>query len=326
MGSSLGIVAIGRNEGSRLQRCLQSALRETARVVYVDSGSTDGSQAMAQAAGASVVTLNTQVGFTAARARNAGFLELQLSQDPPEFVHFVDGDCELFPGWVERALALMQTDQQLAVVCGRNRERHPDASPYNRLCDIEWDTPVGPARACGGNALMRCSALTAVNGFREDLIAGEEPELCVRLRAAGWRIYRHPADMTWHDADIHSFSQWWKRSRRAGHAFAEGHAMHGAAPEAHFRRQMVRPWIWIVLVPLVLAFAAWTLGSWALAGLLIYPVQLLRQSLRKPAGAPLRWRGPAFLLLSKVAELQGQLGYWLQRLTRRRPALIEYKR
>ena len=109
----------------------------------------------------------------------------------------------------------------------RVRERHPDASPYNKLCDIEWNTPVGDAKSCGGDAMMRVSAFRQVGGFDAGVIAGEEPELCVRLRANGWTLERINAEMTLHDAAMTRFSQFWKRAKRAGHAYAEGAAVHG---------------------------------------------------------------------------------------------------
>src|SRR5689334_4384058 len=73
---SIGVVAIGRNEGERLRVCLESALRASPDVVYVDSGSTDGSVAMAKQLGVHVVELDLTIPFTAARARNAGFEKL----------------------------------------------------------------------------------------------------------------------------------------------------------------------------------------------------------------------------------------------------------
>lgn len=325
MAVSVGFVVIGRNEGARLQRSLRSAVREGGRVVYVDSGSTDGSTELARAEGAVVVPLDMQRSFTAARARNAGLVVLLASDAPPEFVHFIDGDCELASGWVQAAVALMQCDPQIAVVCGRRRERHPATSIYNQLCDIEWNTPIGPSRSCGGDALMRVSAFTEVRGFREDLIAGEEPELCVRLRAAGWRVYRHDADMTWHDAAMSRFSQWWQRSKRAGHAFAAGNALHGSPPEAHCRREMLRPWLWVVGVPLLIISGVVAQGPAALLGLLVYPAQVARQALGTAPDSALRWLRPALLLLGKVAELQGQLSYWRTRLAGRPAQLIEYK-
>ena len=65
---SIGVVAIGRNEGDRLRVCLTSALRDSNHVVYVDSGSTDGSVAMVRELGATVVELDLSIPFTAARA------------------------------------------------------------------------------------------------------------------------------------------------------------------------------------------------------------------------------------------------------------------
>src|SRR3954469_23114936 len=123
-----GVVAIGRNEGERLRVCLESALRASAHVVYVDSGSTDGSVAMARQLGAHVVELDMSTPFTAARARNAGVVKLIEIVPDVEFVQFVDGDCEIVDGWLARALSECCANPQAAVVCGRRRERFPDAS------------------------------------------------------------------------------------------------------------------------------------------------------------------------------------------------------
>ena len=178
---SIAAIVIGRNEGARLVACLD-ALAHVSPVIYVDSGSTDGSVAAAQARGAQVVQLDMSQPFTAARARNAG---LAVLPDGTELVQFLDGDCVVQPGWLAQAQAFLAGHAQVAVVCGRRREMHPEASVYNRLIDAEWDTPVGKAKACGGDALMRLAPLRAVGGYRDDLIAGEEPELCVRLRQGG---------------------------------------------------------------------------------------------------------------------------------------------
>ena len=188
--AKIGIVAIGRNEGERLKSCLRSVVGTAGRVVYVDSGSTDRSVDAARAIGADVVALDMQVPFTAARARNEGLRRLRRGSPNLAYVQFIDGDCEIIAGWLERAAAFLDTHPDVALVCGRRHERYPKGSIYNMLCDIEWDTAVGEAKACGGDVLMRIDALEAVNGYRADLIAGEEPELCVRLRIAGWRRIR----------------------------------------------------------------------------------------------------------------------------------------
>ena len=200
-----GAVAIGRNEGARLARCLES-LSTAAALVYVDSGSTDGSAQLALDHGADVIELDMTIPFTAARARNAGFKRIREIAPDLLYVQFIDGDSELIGGWAERALSFMEMHADVGAACGRLHERHPERSIYNWLCEREWERPVGEVRACGGIALMRVKALEAVGGFREDLIAGEEPELCVRLRAKGWRIWRLDTDMALHDAAMNRFA------------------------------------------------------------------------------------------------------------------------
>lgn len=310
-------VLIGRNEGARLVAALASVPPWVAPVVYVDSGSTDGSVAAAEAAGARVVRLDLSRPFTAARARNAGFAA--LVPDMPDYVQFMDGDCSLAPGWIETARAFLEATPRAAVACGRRRERFPQASVYNRLCDAEWDTPVGRTRSCGGDALIRASAFAAVGGFDPSLIAGEEPELCVRLRAAGWEIWRLDAEMTLHDAAMHRFSQWWKRMRRGGHAFAEGAAMHGRPPERHFVREVRSALAWGAALPAVALLGAVAVSPWMLLLLLAWPAQILRLAPR------LGLTRAAFLTLGKLPEAIGIAEYWLRRAARRPAGLIEYK-
>ena len=321
-----GVVLIGRNEGARLVAALAAIPETVERVVYVDSGSTDGSVAAARAAGAEVVELDLSTPFTAARARNEGFARLREIA-PVELVQFIDGDCALQPGWLRTATAFLAETPGCAVVCGRRRERFPQASVYNRLCDLEWDTPVGEARACGGDALMRAEVFEAMGGYDPAVIAGEEPELCQRLRRAGWTIWRIDAEMTLHDADMHRLGQWWTRARRYGHAAAEGMAMHGAGPDRHGVAGTVRALTWGLALPLailVLAFA-WPLG--ALVLVLIYPAQVLRLA-RRYAGNGERdfaLRRAALSVLGKLPEAQGALQYGLRRLRGRQGRIIEYK-
>ncbi len=313
----VAVVLIGRNEGARLVAALASIPSGVAPVVYVDSGSTDGSVAVAEAAGALVVRLDMESPFTAARARNAGFAA--LGADPPELVQFMDGDCTLDPAWIGTASTFLADNPQAAAVCGRRRERYPEASIYNWLCDQEWDTAVGRTKSCGGDVMMRHQAFTAVRGFDPNLIAGEEPELCVRLRVAGWEIWRLDAEMTLHDAAMTRFAQWWKRTRRSGHAFAEGAALHGRPPENHCVRETRSALAWGLGLPLVSALGALLISPWALLVLLAWPLQLLRLSLRL---GPIR---AAFLVMGKVPEALGIVEYWWGRLTGKRRGLIEYK-
>lgn len=321
----LGIVVIGRNEGERLKRCLQSAMGQGIVLVYVDSGSTDGSAEWALGVGAEVVALDMSVPFTAARARNAGLNRLQATCPGVQLVQFLDGDCELRDGWLDEAAAFLRSKPRVAAVCGRLRERHPESSVYNRLCDIEWNTPLGESRACGGIAMMRVEALLAVGGFNESLIAGEEPELCVRLRAAGWQIWRLAGEMAWHDASMYRFGQWWRRTRRSGHAFAEGCALHGVPPENHYTTETRRAVLWGLVLP-VLVVAAMLLHPDGALLALAYPLQMLRLGLQRVSrGEPAPWAQAFFLVVGRVPEGLGVAGYWWSRWRREPTRLIEYK-
>jgi len=324
MASRIGVVVIGRNEGERLARCLRSLQVAPACVVYVDSGSTDGSVALARGMGIEVLMLDMGRPFTAARARNEGLKRLLQNCPGLTYVQFVDGDCEVMPGWLEAARLFLEGRRRVAVACGRRRERFPDRSIYNWLCDQEWNTPVGEATACGGDALMRVAAFEQVGGFDPALIAGEEPELCVRLRAAGWTVWRLEAEMTLHDAAMLRFGQWWQRSVRAGHAFAEGAAMHGGTPSRHWLREASRAWLWGLGIPLAVLAALPLIGNWALLGLWVYPLQVLRLA-RRAGGGRNQLLQALFLVLGKFPELQGQLKYGWSRLRDRRVQLIEYK-
>lgn len=307
-------VVIGRNEGARLIACLTALRGQVRKLVYVDSGSSDGSVAAAQVLGAHVIALDITQPFTAARARNAGLRAL----DAPDFVQMVDGDCLLDPGWIKAAVAGFAKHPDAVVVCGRRREMFPDASVYNQLIDIEWNTPQGLVSACGGDALMRFGAVMAVGGYRDDLIAGEEPELCLRLRRAGGQVWRIDAEMTLHDAAITTFGQWWRRTKRAGHAYAEGAALHGHGKDRHWVKEVRRAVVWGIGLPLGILAVALVHPFGALLGV-IYPAQVWR--LAQKGG----WTWAWFTLLGKFAESWGILGFWLGRARGKRRQIIEYK-
>lgn len=333
MPGDIGIVAIGRNEGERLNACLRSVVG-AGPVVYVDSGSTDGSQALAERLGVQVVRLAVPPNFTAARARNAGARALLEKAPGIRFLQFVDGDCEVQPGWIERGRAALQADAGLALVFGRRRERHPDRSIYNALCDDEWDVPVGEVGACGGDILIRADAWTAVGGYPDEMIAGEEPDMSMRLRAAGWRLARIEGEMTLHDAAILRFGQWWQRTKRAGHAFAELAWRH---PESHWpnwRASVRRDLIWGGLVPaLALAGLAGALvRTEALlltaSCLLLLALNILRIARRRRAEGlppPLARASAILLMVGKLAEFAGVVSFHRKRLSGRSATIIEYK-
>jgi GT2 family glycosyltransferase len=327
--ADVGIVVIGRNEGERLRRCFESVRGESASIVYVDSGSTDDSVAMARSLAVEVVELDRSIPFTAARARNAGVDRLMSLYPSTDLVLFVDGDCEIRAGWIAAARHAFAADPKLAAVAGRLRERFPQASIYNRLCDMEWDASPGAASSVGGIAVVRAAAFRDVAGFNPRIIAGEEPELCVRLRRAGWKIARLDAEMALHDAAMTRFSQWWKRAVRAGHAYAEGAALYGCSSERHCVRESVSGWLYGLIVPAVIVGSVLTIGPWGLALLVVYPVLLIKIALgrRRARRDPWRWSlvYSCACIVAKPAEILGQTRYWLRRLLRREPRILEHK-
>lgn len=332
--SDIGVVIIGRNEGERLRVCLQSARHLEARV-YVDSGSTDGSCDLARSLGFEVVELPIPPGFTAARARNAGVDRLVSRTPGLRFVQTIDGDCELAEGWLAVARADMETDERRAVVFGRRRERFPDANAYHLVCDDEWNVPLGEVSSCGGDALFRLSAFHEVQGFNPRLIAGEEPDLCLRLRQRGWTIWSNGRPMTAHDVAISTVSQWWQRARRAGYAFSALDDLHGKAADPAWSRLVRGALVWTTVVAAALLFAvAAILSRHAVPTLLaavlalLIALQLVRLALKqKPRlgsfRAGLQWS--RLIMIAKLAQAFGWLEYRRKRASGASATLIEYK-
>ena len=322
-------IVIGRNEGERLRLCLSSIARQCDHIVYVDSGSRDGSAALARSLKVDVVELDSATPFCAARGRNEGFAFASRHYPPFEMVQFVDGDCELMQGWVERAVRELQQHPEAAAVFGRRREVLADRSLYARLCDIEWDGPLGENRSFGGDVLVRASVFRDEGGFNGSIIAGEEPELCVRIRRKGWKIYRIAAEMTVHDAQITRFGHWWMRMYRAGHAYAEGAWLHGLSPDRLWLRDCVSNWVWGLLMPLAAIFLLPVAPLASLAIILCLPLFWLRMylGLRRSGLVPADARLYASAcLVAKIPHVLGQLRFWVGNLGGRRSHIIEYRR
>lgn len=330
----VGVVVIGRNEGERLRRCLESIAGSVQSVVYVDSGSTDGSVELARQMGFAVVELDMAEPFSAARARNAGYAALVRSQSDAAYVQFMDGDCELLSNWLAIAQDALKGRQELAAVAGRLRERAPEASIYNRLGEMEWNfLGSGDVGTVGGIFMVRREAFDGVGGFDPTVRAGEEPELCQRLREEGWTISRLDADMALHDLAMTRFEQWWKRQVRGGYGGLDV-ALRFGIPR--FRRNSLRAQFWAVWPVLVVAAGLGTatafgpLAGWLAGGVLLgmWPAQALRIALRawrqeQPLPVALAYGG--FTMLSFWPQMLGQIRYLIDRSRNRLPRLIEYK-
>ena len=324
-----GAVAIGRNEGERLQACLQSLTGHFARIVYVDSGSTDGSVEFAHSLGIEVVELDMSKPFTMARGRNAGFSRLAELVPEVEYVQFVDGDCEVDSKWIPAAVSAMQQELSLGSVCGHRTELFPERSLYNRLTDMDWRGPTGEVSFCGGDVLMRSSAFRQCKGYQEQMIAGEDPEICVRLRELGWILRRLDLPMTRHDVAMLHFGQWWKRSLRSGHAYAEGAWMHRHSTERPWRHNVRRNFFWGLLLPAFIAATLLPSHGVSLTLCLLYPVwiwQIARGRIRLYGdSAADAWLYGTYCMLGKFPSALGQILFCWRMVAGQQSHLIEYK-
>lgn len=329
--AGLSIIVIGRNEGERLRSCLKSIrsagnMPGSLELIYVDSNSTDNSPQLAAAFGANVIVLDSGKP-SAARARNAGW---RAATAP--FILFLDGDTILHPEFFGRAIEEFD-DPRVGVVWGHRRETRTQESIFNRILDLDWIYPPGLTEFCGGDALMRRAALEEAGGFDPDLIAGEEPDLCRRMRALGKRIVHIDAPMTGHDLNVVRLNQYWMRAVRAGHAYAEVAARYRDTADPMWskesRANLFRGSLYIALAFGICA-AGVLLRSWIplLLGALMGSALTIRTAISA------RWKSTSWITLflyglhshaQHVAILQGQILYLWGRWKRGGRGLIEYK-
>ena len=335
----VAVVVIGRNESAHLHACLESIQaidypQSQVETIYVDSASTDNSPQLAASFGARVIPVSGDP-MTAARGRNAGWTATQAP-----YILFLDGDTQVHPQFVELALAALDQEPTIAAVWGHRRESAPQASIYNRVLDLDWIYPAGWTEFFGGDVLIRREALASVNGYNPELIAGEEPEMCRRLRAHQldngnpWKILHVDAPMTQHDLRIAHFSQYWKRAIRAGHAYEQVSGLFRNTSDpfwtAEARRNQNRALFWIGLTVVAL------LASLVLRSALpvIFPLGLIVLAACRSAWK-VRDRSNSWstlLLFGLHSHLQaipiylGQLRYRSAKARKQKVTLIEYKR
>jgi len=323
----IATVVIGRNEGQRLITCLEALIGLVEHIIYVDSGSTDNSLQEAEKRGVICLSLDMSLPFTAARARNAGANYLIQKYPDLSAIQFIDGDCEICSDWIAKGRQFLVENATYAVVCGRVKERFPERSIYNALCDIEWDTPQGDALSCGGIALIRVDAYRQVNGYRDDLIAGEEPEMCFRLRQLGWKVYRFNAEMTLHDAEMTKFSQWWKRAKRGGYAYAASFYLHGQSAEKFKRKEVFSIVFWAGFIPVTITFLS-LINPYLLVVSLVYVLQVIKVFIKTKVNNKnhlIKLIYSISIVFAKFPHFLGIMKFVINKVKNKKEYLIEYK-
>jgi len=328
--TTVSVVIIGRNEGERLRRCIESV--QCARwgdllydIWYVDSQSTDASMAHARELG--VNTLLLQDGeMCAAKARNLGWMTAGGA-----FILFLDGDTQLHCDFVEESMKALE-ESSLCAVWGHRRESNPLQSVYTRVLDLDWIYPAGITPYFGGDVLVRRSALEMVGGFDPTLNAGEEPEMCARLRCKGWKILHIDAPMTLHDLSVTTFKAYARRCYRSGIAYAEVNHRMQVLGDTLWHRETRRDYfhgLIYVSAPLLILIAALMHPFAGLTFCGLGTLVVLRSAWRSRAKASGKV-GLALLYalhshIQKIPAFFGQCAWRSAHSQARKLALVDYK-
>jgi hypothetical protein len=131
--------------------------------------------------------------------------------------------------------------------------------------------------------------------------------------------------MTLHDAAMTRFGQWWRRIQRSGYAFAQGAHLHGTLPERYRIWEARRARLWAIWLPLGCLLAGLAFGPWGWVAWLIYPLQVLRQTIRNRGALADRALLALFQVLARFPEAWGEIKFMCDHFFGRQARLIEYK-
>jgi GT2 family glycosyltransferase len=176
-----------------LEAALGSVLRAASQspgteVIAVDHRSADGSSELLQASFGPHCRIVPVDAGTPAAVRNAG-----VAAASGTVLCFVDADVVIEPGYVARALEILDRTGAAATGC---TVRVPATDSWIARVWDQLHRPTGDgwrAWLASANLVVRRDAFVRVGGFDPELETGEDAELCQRLRAAGHRIYESAA-------------------------------------------------------------------------------------------------------------------------------------
>lgn len=213
------MVVVNWNRAEMLRECLQSlglqvgddGRRLSIEVIVVDNGSTDHSAGVVREAFPDVLLLENQYNLGYCAANNQGIRAAHGS-----FIALLNNDAAADPKWISHLLTAFRESPEIGMAAskivtwedsgridkaghlifpdGQNRGRgtgEPDRGQYEKVEEILW--PDGCA------AMYRKSMLDQIGLFDEDLFAyGDDAELGLRARIAGWRCLYMPKALVRH--------------------------------------------------------------------------------------------------------------------------------
>jgi GT2 family glycosyltransferase len=216
----VSVVVCSLNGERTLRDCLDGLLAleyPDFEVIVVDDGSSDATAAIAREYGFRVITTENR---GLASARNTG-----MAAGSGEIVAYLDDDARPDPHWLSfLAASFLATSH--AGIGGPNVE-HPGDGP---VAECVTNAPGGPVHVLlsdreaehlpGCNAAFRKASLEAVGGFDPRFrAAGDDVDLCWRLRDRGWTLGFSPGAVVWHHRRP-SVRAYWKQQVGYGRAEA----------------------------------------------------------------------------------------------------------
>ncbi len=227
--------------GKQLEAVISQSIDDDWEVIVADNGSTDGTQALADAWATAIDRVRR---IDASRRRGPGAARnMGAEAARGDRLVFCDGDDIVQDGWLA---ALTAGLERADVVVGpfdmcslNNRPPAELIDPWPRQFNF---LPAG----LGANMAVGRRAFEAVGGFDEDLLVGEDIDLCWRLQLRGYLL-----ESTW-DAVVA------KRGRPTGGKLVFQSFRYGRSDAVLFRRfghagmprrlrLTIRTWGWLVL-------------------------------------------------------------------------------
>ena len=190
----LSVVIIGKNEEQFIAKAIASVLEATktlaAEVIYVDSASTDRSIEEAQKFPIRILQLKPDWHLSVAAGRYTGSLN-----STGEYIFFLDGDAEADKDWLVKAVEFMDNSPEYGACAGVLDEVYMTddgevVGGQDNMFGQDLDADVSDMKALGGLALYRTAAFDKVGLVNPYLPTGEDDELCMRIRNAGYKVAR----------------------------------------------------------------------------------------------------------------------------------------
>jgi glycosyltransferase involved in cell wall biosynthesis len=309
----VSVVIKALNEESNIRDAIESSLAAVApfggEVIVADSGSSDRTVEIAAKYPITVV----QLGRPEERCCGIG-PQLGYQHSRGEYVYLLDGDMNLDPAFVGRAIRLLDSEPSVAGVGGYIGEMRISNLEFERRSKRLIDGRATDRKEIGylaGGGLYRREAIEQV-GYLSDrnLHSNEEFDLGIRLRAKGWRLIRledRAADHYAYDLGTYSLL---RHRMRSGYILGSGEALRAALDGGYLARVLreLRPIraygfaisLWLFVLIVLAVTRSWFWGATLLALSCLMPVLVMalrRRSLVRGLWSVAAWHVQGFGLV-----------------------------